>query len=329
MKVYKYRGGSKDTMARDADSIVNNYFWAPKAEDLNDPTEAYMDDIHIRNLSKHLGSTKLRNSLDNFLNMRHRVGIYSLSKTPLDELMWAYYGGSHTGFCIEYDMERLTLEARSSWQVVDVSYQLQPQSLIIDDVIDPTEANSILIKMIGTKSLRWSHEEETRIITTLAEKNYYAPAALTGIYFGCRCDEEFIQGLRKKLKGRSLNYYKMDISSNAYRIEFKKIDYDPNIDGDKVEYFAPIEPMAIPDINNIDSANKPHYRYLKIASNTVRRDTSCKKLLLVNFSTTRKTNEKPDIYVQYETNVPTQFINEINRYFTIDELQISHQIING
>ena len=41
------------------------------------------------------------------LEMRKTVGIYSLSRTPYDELMWSHYGESHEGFCIEYDLERL------------------------------------------------------------------------------------------------------------------------------------------------------------------------------------------------------------------------------
>ena len=66
--------------------------------------------------------------------MRHKVGIYSLSRTPLDELMWAHYGNSHASFCIEYDLDRLILEARTMWDVVDVAYYEDPQTLILHDI---------------------------------------------------------------------------------------------------------------------------------------------------------------------------------------------------
>ena len=36
-----------------------------------------------------------------------QIGIYSLSNNVTNELLWAYYGGGHTGFAIEYDIDIL------------------------------------------------------------------------------------------------------------------------------------------------------------------------------------------------------------------------------
>ncbi|MCZ7024199.1 DUF2971 domain-containing protein, partial [Salmonella enterica] len=33
------------------------------------------------------------------------LGIYSLSKTPTDALLWSHYGGSHKGIAIEFDTD--------------------------------------------------------------------------------------------------------------------------------------------------------------------------------------------------------------------------------
>ena len=49
----------------------------------------------------------LKDSFSRFYEDIKSYGIYSLSKTAIDELLWAYYANSHQGFCIEYDQEVL------------------------------------------------------------------------------------------------------------------------------------------------------------------------------------------------------------------------------
>ncbi|WP_138380994.1 DUF2971 domain-containing protein [Luteithermobacter gelatinilyticus] len=321
MKVYKYRGGSPEIMARDLESIASNYFWASTADQLNDPSEAYVNENDARILFKALGAKDVETEFDNLTKMRHTVGVYSLSRTPLDELMWAYYAGGHKGFCIEYDLNRLVHEARTSWNIVDVAYHPEPQKIVFDDMFQTQNETAILGKMIGTKSSRWAHEKEVRIITRTAGKNHYAPAAMTGIYFGCRCEGSFIQEVRGKLKGRDLRYYKIEFSDNSYSMVARDLEYDTAIDGERIEHLAPIEESAIPGLEDIKEEYKPFYEYLTKAAEIVRRDSSCEKIVLVDFSTYKERDGKPAVFVQYETNVPTQFYNVLNQYFYIDELQ--------
>ena len=47
---------------------------------------------------------KLRTMLD-------RVGVFSLSATPKDMLMWAHYAGEHTGFCLGFERSRESMLA--------------------------------------------------------------------------------------------------------------------------------------------------------------------------------------------------------------------------
>jgi len=120
MKIFKYRGGNPETFERDLYSLENNYFWAPTRENLNDPCEGlYGKD----NLDKQLGLIEnifykknhsvsqslddIKKSLSTILDFSDTSGIYSLSTDVLDELLWAHYGDSHKGFCIEYSMDKL------------------------------------------------------------------------------------------------------------------------------------------------------------------------------------------------------------------------------
>jgi hypothetical protein len=325
MKVYKYRGGTEEAVERDIASIVSSYFWAPTVDQLNDPSEAYVKQGHIktalRGLSFISDVAEVSSAFDTVLGMRHTAGVYSLSRTPLDELMWAYYASSHTGFCIEYNLERLMLEARTGWNVIDVSYQTDPQTIQFDDILTREEVSPMLGKMIGTKSQRWAHEREIRIITNTAGQNYYAQPALTGIYFGCRCTEEFIVNVRKRLSGRRITYYQIEFSPHSYTMKAKPIKHDAAIDGIPKSYLAPVDECAIPELRHTKEENRPFYSYLEKALEIVRRDVSCNKVVLVDFSVDRVVNGKPVIYVHYETNVPTALYNGLNQYFSIDELE--------
>jgi hypothetical protein len=319
MKVYKYRGGSDAIMQRDLTAVAENFFWAPTADQLNDPTEAYVNTRMIEDVLSFPAAKDVRFAYDQLAGMRHKVGIYSLSRTPLDELMWAHYANSHTGFCIEYDLDRLILEARTMWDVVDVAYHEEPQTLVLEDIASGQDPLTILEKMVGTKSLRWGNEKEIRIITTESGANHYAPGALTGVYFGCRCNSSFIDATRRRLAGRSLTYFTLSFRPGSYQLEPRQLEYDADIDGPPAVHLAPVDDGAVPDPSYMGDREHLH-EYIPKAIEIVRRDPSCRRVLYADVSVNTGPNEPVRVYVCYETNVPTKLDNAVKQYFTLDEI---------
>ena len=117
MRVFKYRGGEFE---RDLETLSENYFWAPTRKDLNDPCEGLFDDQSINTQLDAIHTiiaeknSKSANSLENVkialkevVNFVDKSGVYSLSQIPLDEFLWAHYAYSHTGFCVEYNLDEL------------------------------------------------------------------------------------------------------------------------------------------------------------------------------------------------------------------------------
>lgn len=106
----------------------------------------------------------LHNSFENLLSLNKKIGIYSLSKTYLDELLWAHYANSHNGFCIEYDLDIL-LSSFTTEKVypISVSYGNTPPEISITDM--PVKNDNIIYKMTAFKSKHWEYEQEYRIIT--------------------------------------------------------------------------------------------------------------------------------------------------------------------
>ena len=236
-KAYKYRGGrgildkdGKSIFERDVATLVNNQLYLPTKDGLNDPTEGVYGDDALRMFfnvfSKY--SHNVEEQYNKFTERFGKVGVYSLSKTFDNELLWAYYASGHTGFAIEYDIDILeqSLNYNTYAQQLykfDVEY-LNDVPQIDISTIRGNEMVEMLKRFIGTKSSSWAHEKEVRLIfenTGLFEIDY---KAVTAIYFGCRMPDSDIDYIMKKLKGRGLKYFKMVNVNNSYRFEAKEVE---------------------------------------------------------------------------------------------------------
>ena len=167
-KAYKYRGGrgildkdGESIFERDVTTLVNNQLYLPTKDGLNDPTEGvYRDDalrMFFNVFSKY--SHNVEEQYNKFTEKFGKVGVYSLSKTFDNELLWAYYASGHTGFAIEYDIDILeqSLNYNAYAQQLykfDVEY-LNDVPQIDISTIRGDEIVEMLKRFIGTKSSSW------------------------------------------------------------------------------------------------------------------------------------------------------------------------------
>ena len=236
-KAYKYRGGrglldkdGKSMFERDVTTLVNNQLYLPTKDGLNDPTEGVYGDDALRmffNLFSEY-SHNLEEQYNKFADKFSNVGVYSMSKSFDNELLWAYYASGHTGFAIEYDIDILEQSLNYNTYVqqlykFDVEYMNDVPKIDIS-TIKGNEIIETLKRFIGRKSSSWAHEKEVRLVfenTGLLNINY---KAVTAIYFGCRMPDSDIDYIMEKLKGRGLKYFKMVNVNNSYRFEAKEIE---------------------------------------------------------------------------------------------------------
>lgn len=230
-KGYKYRGGigilDKDgnsVFERDINTLAGNQIFLPTKKELNDPTEGLYNDDAILSLLAAEANIKYKELLKKFA----QVGIYSLCNNVTNELLWAYYGGGHSGFAIEYDIERFkeALNHNQYFKLIhdfNVEYSESIPKADIS-ILHRKDSTHILKTYLGTKSLSWKHEDEYRLIVEgigLFDIDY---RAITGIYFGLRMQENEMDYIMKKLKGRELSYYKMRPIENSYKVVPSKIE---------------------------------------------------------------------------------------------------------
>lgn len=236
MKGYKYRSGigildkdGKSIFERDVNTIVNNQIYLPTKDELNDPTEGFYDDVSfIKLLDTFKGySSEVKKQYYKLLDKFKNIGVYSLSKNNDNELLWAYYASGHTGFAIEYDIDILkeSLNHNAYFQFVfdfDVDYVERIPQVDISLLHDKNH-NLMLKTFLGSKSLSWEHEDEYRLIfdgNGLFDIDY---RAITGIYFGYRMHEDEEDFIMDKLKGRRLNYFKMELIDHSYNLSRKEL----------------------------------------------------------------------------------------------------------
>ena len=237
MKGYKYRSGigildkdGKSIFERDVNTIVNNQIYLPTKDELNDPTEGFYDDASFIKLLETLKgySSEVKKQYYKLLDKFKNIGVYSLSKNNDNELLWAYYASGHTGFAIEYDIDILkeSLNHNAYFQFVfdfDVDYVERIPQVDIS-LLHDKNPNLMLKTFLGSKSLSWEHEDEYRLIfdgNGLFDIDY---RAITGIYFGYRMHEDEEVFIMDKLKGRRLNYYKMELIDHSYKFKPKRIE---------------------------------------------------------------------------------------------------------
>lgn len=252
--VYKYRYGDDLTFERDLNDLMENRFYAPSYNLLNDPCETlvFTDafDKQATWFFRLIGGSfdQVKIALEEVVEKKSQVGIYSLSKTYKDELLWAHYANSHSGFCIEYDLSTL-LEIDKNDSVMysfPVKYYGTPPQITFNDSIGK-DVSAIITKIAGTKSSKWSYEKEHRIILDQNGHRTYNYKALKSVYFGIRMSDERKQEIMTCLKGRGISYFQMGLDPKSYRFVAHPVE---DIYGDTITYFTEI-PSEITELNSV------------------------------------------------------------------------------
>lgn len=221
-KVYKYRANTVISgEKRDTVQLSQNIIYAADIRKLNDPFE---------------GSVELPKSYEHehwvtpIIQKLYSAGIYSLSKPkdgetfPCNELLWAHYANSHKGFCIEYDLEKISNDVTPGFDisnVINVAYENERPNVFKDDNIFKVQK-----KVFGTKSLAWEYENEIRLVFKKSGEKIISESAITAVYFGLRISLEDRRDIIDRLSGHSIDFYQMERIENLYQLKATKLSFD-------------------------------------------------------------------------------------------------------
>jgi hypothetical protein len=129
----------------------------------------------------------------------NNVGICSLSRDPLNLLMWAHYAKDHTGFVIEFCIPT-QVESEIEPAPENVINWLVPLEVKYDEakpIIDPYDDKSVnLDKRFFVKGHDWKYEQEERVIDYLRGHgihSYERKTILKSVIAGMRmCNDHFV-----------------------------------------------------------------------------------------------------------------------------------------
>ncbi len=240
MIAYKYRSGrgtkddnGKDIFERDIELLSDDTIYIPTIEQLNDPAEALFDDslfnlqmMLFKPLASSSSIERVNDALRDLYNKVRSSGIYSLSREPANELMWAYYASGHCGYAIIFDTEVLSRSFREvkydNMYEIDVAYSTKLPQFDITK-IKGRSIEDTLQCFVGNKSLAWKHEAEHRLVFDKGGRKLKIDyRAIKGFVFGSRMAEEDIDFIMKTFSGRDLDYSKIELKDNSYELLLKK-----------------------------------------------------------------------------------------------------------
>ncbi|MDD5272655.1 MAG: DUF2971 domain-containing protein [Methylovulum sp.] len=197
-----------------------------------------------RKLESHREKSKELFTNNNFLKkMNPKIGICSLSKNPLNLLMWAHYATQHAGFVVEFAIS----QNLSGGTLTDDVFHLNPTPIVYTKekpIVTDGSVESIE-KWILTKSKDWEYEQEERVFNLkLTENN---PNQGRGIHL-----------YNKKILKSVIAGMKM--SDDDFRILEKTVDtvnreHDMNISVHRAQPVKGKFALSIPDRKDLDIHN--------------------------------------------------------------------------
>ena len=145
-----------------------------------------------------VGST----NADRLFAIRNAIGVLSLTRNPLNLLMWAHYGQNHTGGVVALDAEEAGLECAdaniitaSAGNIIytTVRPSVDGDMLPYHDEISAQHDRLMLERLFLYKSLHWSYEEEIRVARRVdytpqvRYQDFQVPSsAIKGVYLGAK-----------------------------------------------------------------------------------------------------------------------------------------------
>ena len=154
-------------------------------------------------------------------------GVLSLAERWDCPLMWSHYADEHRGLCVEYDMTDTAFE-----DLRPVDYY-KPRSVKISDLIawklkrSASAQQAILETFFFAKAPQWRYEREWRDVNDRAGSSS-APARVSAIHFGLRCDTSVITAI-VKLHARSerpIKFYAIYPLDDSFRLKRRTVDTD-------------------------------------------------------------------------------------------------------
>jgi len=154
-------------------------------------------------------------------------GVYCLTVSPDNILMWSHYANYHRGICLRFSTraygvrkaDRFVTPHRLIFRAAHpVRYSFERPSS--DILFDGSEKR--IVDLMMTKSIDWKYEQEWRIIARTGSGIYrFPPSYLDGIILGARISSDDTNQLLGwvSASGRKIEILKAHLNNSAFKID--------------------------------------------------------------------------------------------------------------
>lgn len=147
-------------------------------------------------------------------------------------LMWSHYAEKHRGIVVEFEADEMIEGTRLSDYALDVRYRTMPPSVqALHDDIPSFERD--LNRMVATKALEWSYEEEVRLIITVDDAwdrtasvdRAFNPSCIKRVIVGCNLamnsDEfQYVDQLADQADYKHVKFQRAFLDFHEYKLRF-------------------------------------------------------------------------------------------------------------
>jgi len=155
-------------------------------------------------------------------------GIFTLSETKDNIIMWSHYSDSHQGFCVGFDIQKLKEYIDLKGYPNDRNMIKYKKNYPFFNPLDQNNSEEI-IRLLYIKSKNWKYEKEYRIILgnkkneVIKIGDNIIVEVILGYSISPNHREEIIHTL--KSKNQKIKLYQAVLDENKFGLKFQKLEY--------------------------------------------------------------------------------------------------------
>ena len=161
------------------------------------------------------------------------IGVCSLTENPKSQVMWAMYGGTYEGYCVEYDFANDVEAAINTFPVIyedartnnvtTVLMQLFLSGLVEQLSNGKLETDQTqYFRLLLTKNEEWAFQDEWRVLDAANTK--VAAPPIKAIYIGHKASQRNVDLILDLAKKHGFDVYRTKINPKTLEVDFENID---------------------------------------------------------------------------------------------------------
>ena len=187
-------------------------------------SDDFLNSLNIKQILTKQCRYKELEQLNNKLQSIFKVSCFSVDSKNL--LMWSHYAKNHQGFCVEYDISKITPQHTfriNFWPIIyrtktlDIAL-LKEITKVIKNTPDLAPITRVIIGTIKPKD--WSYEQEWRFILRHIDDDLFTmPVKPSCVYLGAKIEADNETQIIKILDEQNIPHKKMKLEPGYFALE--------------------------------------------------------------------------------------------------------------